>query len=436
MKRRSSPSWWQRVGVAQRARLWPVLVLLSLVAILGSLSLPIGYAQGGTVGDSASPTDLSPLPDTFLFAIGAQAPVGQFNRPSGVAVAADGTVYVADTWNNRIQRFSATGAFLGAWGSLGSGNGQFSSPSGVAVAADGTVYVADTYNHRIQRFTATGAFLGVWGSLGRGTGQFGYPSGVAVAADGTVYVADYNNHRIQRFSATGEFLGVWGSPGSGNGQFWYPSGVAVAADGTVYVADAGNSRIQRFTAAGAFLGAWGSEGSGTGQFWYPYGVAVAADGTVYVADTWNHRIQAFGTAYPTTWRGEYFANRWLAEAPVLIRQEDAIDFDWGTGSPGPGIPADNFSARWQRYVWFAAGTYRFTVVVNGGVRLWLGNELIVEAWQDQEATVTVERMVSAGYRLIRLDYFDEAGAARVSLSWAPSSAPWQSLFLPVIVSGR
>ena len=104
----------------------------------------------------------------FLFSIGAQAPVGQFNYPLGVAVAPDGSVYVVDSNNCRIQRFSATGTFLNAWGSCGSEEGKFSHPYGVAVASDGTVYVADTYNHRIQRFSATGAFLGKWGSYGSG----------------------------------------------------------------------------------------------------------------------------------------------------------------------------------------------------------------------------------------------------------------------------
>jgi len=237
----------------------------------------------------------------FQFAIGAQAPIGQFYDPRSVAVAPDGTVYVADTYNHRIQRFSASGAFLGTWGARGSGDGQFDSPHGVAVAPDGTVYVADTLNHRIQRFSADGTFLGKWGSEGSGDGRFEYPEGVAVAPDGTVYVAD--DFRIQHFSATGAFLGTWGSEGSGDGQSLYPSGIAVAPDGTIYVADSGNHRIQYFSATGAFLGTWGAEGRGNGQFYDPRGVAVAPDGTVYVADTFNDRVQRFradGT-FLSTW---------------------------------------------------------------------------------------------------------------------------------------
>nr|MBC7244203.1 hypothetical protein [Chloroflexota bacterium] len=94
-----------------------------LVAAIALALLPRGRGVGAQ----------APLPDKFQFAIGAQAPVGQFRYPSGVAVAPDGTLYVADTGNHRVQRFSATGAFLGKWGSLGVGDGQFWYPSGVAV---------------------------------------------------------------------------------------------------------------------------------------------------------------------------------------------------------------------------------------------------------------------------------------------------------------
>ena len=238
----------------------------------------------------------------FQFAIGAQAPIGQFYDPRSVAVAPDGTVYVADTYNHRIQRFSASGAFLGTWGARGSGDGQFDRPHGVAVAPDGTVYVADTYNHRIQRFSADGTFLGKWGSEGSGDGRFIRPEGIAVAPNGTVYVVDSGNHRIQYFSATGAFLGTWGAEGRGNGRFYDPRGVAVAPDGTVYVADTFNDRVQRFRADGTFLSTWGAFGTGDGRFVRPIGIAVAPDGTVYVADGRIQRFRADGT-FLGTWGG-------------------------------------------------------------------------------------------------------------------------------------
>jgi uncharacterized repeat protein (TIGR01451 family) len=237
---------------------------------------------------------------TFITKWGSQGSGdGQFKYPHGVAVDAAGNVYVADTINHRIQKFSATGAFITKWGSQGSGDGQFSDPWGVAVDADGNVYVADTINHRIQKFSATGAFITKWGSEGSGDGQFKSPFGVGVDAAGNVYVADSDNHRIQKFSATGTFITKWGSKGSGDGQFNTPFRVGVDAAGNVYVADTFNHRIQKFSATGTFITKWGSQGSGDGQFKYPHGVAVDAAGNVYVADTYNHRIQKFRKALPT-----------------------------------------------------------------------------------------------------------------------------------------
>ena len=83
----------------------------------------------------------------------------------------------------------------------------------------GNVYVADYDNDRIQYFTASGSYLGQWGSHGSGNGQFDYPYGVAVAPGGDVYVADSDNNRVQYFTASGSYLGQWGTYGSGNGQF-------------------------------------------------------------------------------------------------------------------------------------------------------------------------------------------------------------------------
>jgi len=167
----------------------------------------------------------------------------QFDLPSGIAVAADGSVYVADSWN-RIQKFSSNGKFIRKWGRYGSGDGQFWYPYGIAVAPDGSVYVADKNNHRIQKFDSDGRFILKWGKRGSGDGRFDDPIGIAVAADGAVYVADLRNHRIQKFSSDGKFIRKWGEQGSGDGQFDYPSGIALALDGSVYVAD--NHRVQKF----------------------------------------------------------------------------------------------------------------------------------------------------------------------------------------------
>jgi len=100
-------------------------------------------------------------------------------------------VYVADSWNNRIQKFTKDGRFLSAWGSYGSGDGQFNYPRGIAIDTDGLVYVADSWNNRIQKFTKDGQFLSAWGSEGSGDGQFNarslprtasfYPHGEATA---------------------------------------------------------------------------------------------------------------------------------------------------------------------------------------------------------------------------------------------------------------
>ncbi len=191
------------------------------------------------------------------------------------------------------------------FGANGTSDGQFNTPHGIAIAPDGTLYVADTNNNRIQHFSADGRFLNAWGSFGDSTtgnappGTFNQPWAVAVSPDGGfVYVADTWNHRIQKFTATGTPLTMWGTSlydPTTNGSFgiWGPRGIAVNAQGRVFVADTGNKRILVYDADGNFILQIGSEGLSIGQFEEPVGLAFDPRGYLYVADTWNQRVQVF-----------------------------------------------------------------------------------------------------------------------------------------------
>ena len=219
---------------------------------------------------------------------------GKFNNPRGVAVDSTGNVYVADSNNNRIQKFNSSGVFITKWGTSGSTDGKFDYPKGVAVDSTGNVYVADVLNYRIQKFSSSGVFITKWGTYGSGDGQFKDPKGVAIDSAGNVYVADTSNSRIQKFNSSGGFITKWGTYGSGGGKFNNPNGLAVDGFGNVYVADSGNNRIQKFSSSGVFIEKWGEYGSGDGQLYSPAGIAVDIAGKVYVADTNNNRIQLFG----------------------------------------------------------------------------------------------------------------------------------------------
>lgn len=189
-------------------------------------------------------------------------------------------------------------------GSGGIAEGQFNAPRGVVVAPDGSLFVADSRNHRIQHFSADGLFLNAWGAFSESSietplpGTFNEPWGVAVSPDGEiVYVTDTWNHRVQAFAPDGVLLWIWGHPGFGQTSdpygFWGPRGIAVDGQGRVYVADTGNKRILVFDAEGNYLTEFGAGGMNPGQLDEPVGVAVDARGLVYVADTWNRRIQVF-----------------------------------------------------------------------------------------------------------------------------------------------
>ncbi|MGE4659332.1 MAG: PilC/PilY family type IV pilus protein, partial [Arenicellales bacterium] len=229
---------------------------------------------------------------------------GQFKEPAAISIGDDGTVYVADLQNHRIQVFDSSGKFLRKWGSWGTsdgkydyekgtGDGQFWHPSGTAIGTDGNVYVLDKSNNRVQVFDSSGKFLRKFGSYGRGNGQFAQPEDVTIDASGNVYISDRGNKRIQVFDSSGNFLRKWGSYGKGNGQLWAPEGMAIDASGNLYVVEQGNHRVQVFDSSGNFLRKFGSRGKSEGQFYSPHDIAIDGSGNIYVADHSNNRVQVF-----------------------------------------------------------------------------------------------------------------------------------------------
>jgi DNA-binding beta-propeller fold protein YncE/cbb3-type cytochrome oxidase subunit 3 len=221
---------------------------------------------------------------------------------AAIAFAPDGTFYVADPGNHRIQKFGPDRDFLTAWGSEGQEPRQFDTPIDLVVDGQGRVYVLDSFRNTavgadpetgaVQVFDADGRFLAEWGERGTEPGQMNSPFGIGLDPDGTLLIAEFGGNRVQRFTPEGEVLDGWGGYGNDDGQFAYAMDAAVDAEGRVFVTDYGNNRVQVFDHDGRFLAAWGKFGSNAGQFGSALGVAVGGDGTVYVTDA-NKRLQAF-----------------------------------------------------------------------------------------------------------------------------------------------
>ncbi len=297
---------------------------------------------------------------------------GEYSEPQGVAMDLEGNVWVADTKNNRVEKVSSTGSFIGSYspdsmlepraiavspltghifvtnsghgrvdelaptgalirtfGEPGSGPGQLNSPGGATIDAVGDVWVADTNNQRLVEFSPSGGYIRSVGSSGSGNGQFTWPTSV-VTCGGALYVVDNGNNRVQKFSAEGEYESQFGKAGTGNGEFSSPSRIACDPVGnSLYVTDKGNNRVQEFSAAGAFLDKFGTAGHGAGQLTTPVAVAVGAGGVVYVADSANNRIARWTPTYST-------ANPVPASPSVGTTSVSTVEYGvpvTGTGAP-------------------------------------------------------------------------------------------------------
>jgi tripartite motif-containing protein 71 len=219
---------------------------------------------------------------------------GKFNHPAGIAVLDDGSTWVVDTANNRLQKFDSKGNYVVKFGTTGTGNGQLSRPTAVAVDVNGNIWVADSNNRRIQKFNASGQYLAQFGAPGTSNGQFtgSGPEGIAIDRKGNIWVADTYGGRLQVFSPNGEFLRVVGNSGSGPKQLREPTGIDFGPSGNAWVTDWANNKVVVFSEAGTFVREFGSYGSADGQFTHPDAISVDSKGQVWVADQAGH-VQAF-----------------------------------------------------------------------------------------------------------------------------------------------
>jgi DNA-binding beta-propeller fold protein YncE len=207
------------------------------------------------------------------------------------AVATDSRdrVFVFNRGDHPVAVFDPAGELLFSWG-----EGLFNRPHGIWIGPDDSVYCTDDKDHTVRQFTAEGRLIRTLGTSGRpsDTGAtsldyrtirragppFHYPTNVAVAPSGEWYVSDgYGNARVHRFSPAGELLCSWGEPGAGPGQFHVPHGIAVDRQGVVWVADRENSRLQRFPPEGEFLSEWTDVAR-------PCELVIDSAGRVYVAE--------------------------------------------------------------------------------------------------------------------------------------------------------
>lgn len=220
-------------------------------------------------------------------------PIATLFAPNDVVAASDGTLYIADTGNDRILHVDANGTVLRIFAHQPDGQpGGFLSPRGVDIDTGGNLYVADTWNNRIQQYDAARDAWAAFGAQGSATGNFLDPEDIAVSSDQRIAVADTGNFRVQVFDTALHLLHVIDNAALNLVPFdFQPRSLAFGADGTLFIADAVSARIVVVDHEGKLVRTFGTNGTGNGQFTFPDGIAVEGAGKVYVSD--RYRVQEF-----------------------------------------------------------------------------------------------------------------------------------------------
>ena len=217
------------------------------------------------------------------------------HQPLGLAIAATGRIYVADTGHHRVMYFTPEGAMIGGFGGAGDEPFQMQHPHAIDLS-DALAVVADTGHNRIQLFQIGGQHIR---NIEGDTIGLNRPEGVALDANGHIWIADTQNHRVLCVDQHGDIIHAIGSWGTFPGQFMEPSGID-AKDGRVVVTDRLNHRVQIFDMeTAALLESWGMHAvyprQGEGKVHYPADAALLSGGDVVIAEPFEERAQRFGT---------------------------------------------------------------------------------------------------------------------------------------------
>ena len=134
------------------------------------------------------------------------------------------------------------------------------------------------------------------------------------------------------------------------------------------------------------------------------------------------RISTTPPPASNVWRAEYYSNQSLSGQPVVVRDEGAVNYNWGYGTPAPQVPVDHFSARWTMNLNLAPGRYRFSATSDDGVRVWVNNQLVIDAWFDRAVqTSTADVSLSGGTVPVRIEYYENTQLAEMRFAYSQLS---------------
>jgi len=197
-----------------------------------------------------------------------------------------GNVYVVNSTDSVIKKFSPSGTLITSWGAFGAGDGQFFAVDDIATGPGNQIYVTDVGNSRIQWFSSTGVFLGKFSITGS-------PTGLDVGSDGTIFVSEGSLDEVRAYNSTGTLIDTIGEAGSGAGDINNVDDVDVGDDGRIYVLDSGAGNIKAYATDGTFETSFASAGTGNGQLSGPNGLTVDKAGNTWVTEAGLARVSLF-----------------------------------------------------------------------------------------------------------------------------------------------